>query len=330
MEKYNLIFRSIDDQSVEVSGILDKDLGKKVYEVPDSIEGKKVVAIGEKAFEDASAIEKVVLPETIISIKSCAFSKCEGLKEVILPNSLKSIGLLSFFYCTSLKSIRLPANIQEIDSSAFDCCKSLERIEVEEKNQCFSSLDGVLFSKDTTTLIRYPEGKPENKYSIPVCTKRIGEQGFYDCINLRSVTVTGNVEIIDRCAFDGCKKLDEVNLSEGLKEIRHWAFRYCNIEKIVIPNSVNQIEADAFYSCNRLSAIYTEENPSYKGIDGVLFENESDLFMAPCLIPANYVIPEGTTAIKENAFSGCLAESITIPSSVISIYDSAFSECENL
>ena len=134
MEKYNLIFRSIDDQSVEVSGILDKDLGKKVYEIPDSIEGKKVVAIGEKAFEDASAIEKVVLPETIISIKSCAFSKCEGLREVILPNSLKSLGLLSFFYCTSLKSIRLPANIQEIDVSAFDGCKNLERIDVEDNN----------------------------------------------------------------------------------------------------------------------------------------------------------------------------------------------------
>ena len=269
MEKYNLIFRSIDDQSVEVSGILDKDLGKKVYEIPDSIEGKKVVAIGEKAFEDTSAIEKVVLPETIISIKSCAFSKCEGLKEVILPNSLKSLGLLSFFYCTSLKSIRLPANIQEIDVSAFDGCKNLERIDVEDNNLYFSSLDGVLFSKDSTTLIRYPEGKTETKYSIPVCTNKIGENGFGDCNNLRSVTVPGNVKIIERCAFDGCRKLDEIYLCEGVEEIKQWAFRYCNIANIRIPNSLHQIGVEAFKSCNRLSSISTADNPSYRSIDEI-------------------------------------------------------------
>src|SRR5262249_40412535 len=74
----------------------------------------------------------------------------------------------------------------------------------------YSSLDGVLFNKSQTTLIRYPQAKAGSDYTIPNSVTSIGVQAFSECTKLTSVTVPTRVTSIGDWAFSGCTRLKRV------------------------------------------------------------------------------------------------------------------------
>jgi hypothetical protein len=84
------------------------------------------------------------------------FFNCSSIE---LPASLESIGKGAFFSCNKLTEINIPANVKEIGEVAFALCDNLEAINVAEENEYFTSIDGVLYDKDLTTLIQIPDAK---------------------------------------------------------------------------------------------------------------------------------------------------------------------------
>ena len=122
-------------------------------------------------------ITKITLSEGVTRVGDYAFCGSSA-SEVALPESLLEIGDEVFFDCRNLNHIYLPSGVCSISGDSFSSY-NLKSISVSGENRHFSSLDGVLYNKDMTALIRYPSGKHGDHYCIPRCVKRISYAAFY-------------------------------------------------------------------------------------------------------------------------------------------------------
>ncbi|MBR2130959.1 MAG: leucine-rich repeat domain-containing protein [Oscillospiraceae bacterium] len=98
-------------------------------EVPEKIDGKKVVAIGESAFLNQPKLKKIVLPETVTEIGATAFADCKVLSHVEAPGVV-TVGEAAFQNCENLKTILLSSALVMIDDRAFHSCGKLESLTV--------------------------------------------------------------------------------------------------------------------------------------------------------------------------------------------------------
>ena len=172
-----------------------------------------VSSIGEGAFSGCSSLETVEFAEgaTIETIGKNSFQQCTGLKEITIPNSVKKIEYEAFNSCQNLKTIHIPANTTSIDQGAFSLCGSLTQFEVDENNQQYSCVDGMLTSKDKKTLCIFPGGKANDEITLlsPSFTA-IGERAFYYCKKLTNVTIPKHVTSIGKEAFRMCDNLKTI------------------------------------------------------------------------------------------------------------------------
>ena len=204
-------------------------------DVPHEIDSYLVTAIGDYAFE-SSTLERIILPDTVLSIGDGAFQWCFSLTEITLPDSLISIGsnvfvdvslsqitlpgsLVSigrgaFNYCQSLTEITLPESLISISPGAWWSCRNLSRIEVLPGNPVYASLDGVLFDQSSSTLHTYPCGKEGDVYTVPDGVTVIGELAFEDCDALTQVILPSSLTSIGEDAFYGCDELT-LSVAEG-------------------------------------------------------------------------------------------------------------------
>jgi hypothetical protein len=122
--------------------------------------------VAELAFQFCTSLTNVVVPKAVASLGLQAFCCCFGLTNIALPASLLSLGDFAFYNCTNLPSIVIPGNATNIGIGVFSECTSLVAIGVDTLNPTYSSVDGILFNKAQTELIRYPPAKA-GRYWIP-------------------------------------------------------------------------------------------------------------------------------------------------------------------
>ncbi len=166
-----------------------------------------VMRIDYNAFYDCSSLTSVTIPNSVTSIGEEAFYYCHKLKSVTIPNSVTSIGQKAFCACDSLTSANIPANVTSVGYGAFGSCDKLERIYVDAENANYISLDGVLYSKDTTQLVQYPQGKQDTLYVVHDSVKTISQNAFLSCMNLKYVAIPYGVTKIEMYSFYNCWKL---------------------------------------------------------------------------------------------------------------------------
>ena len=216
-----------------------------------------VTNIGDWAFYCCSSLTSITIPDSVTSIGYNAFHGCGSLKSVTIPDGVTSIGDYAFSSCDSLTSVTIGNGVTSIGVNAFVDCRKLNQINVDTANTAYSSVNGVLFSKDKTELIKYPESKADTSYSIPDSVTSIGNSAFCDCYSLTSITIPNSVTSIGNSAFFRCSFLTSITIPDSVTSIGWNAFEYCSsLTSITIPDSVTSIGNRAFCGCDCLKAAY--------------------------------------------------------------------------
>ena len=281
-----------------------------------------VTSIGECAFYGCSILTDITIPKGVTSIEYGTFSRCTSLTSIEIPEGVTSIGNNAFNECSSLTSMEIPESVASIGRYVFSRCSSLESINVDVNNINYISENGVIFNKEKTKIIRYPEGKKNLKeYTIPSTVTTLEWCAFEGC-SLENIKLSEGVKSIGVYAFLRCDNLKSMNIPEGVKSIEDYAFKECSsLTSIEISEGVTSIGRDAFYGCSSLTSINIPEGVT--NIEGNTFSGCSSL--------TSINIPEGVTSIKDGAFSGCSnLKSITIPEGVTRIGYSTFYGCTSL
>ncbi len=246
--------------------------------------GNSIKTIGYEAFYGCSSLKTILIPESLTQIDGGAFYGCSSLESFSIPKNVTSIGNRTFVGCSSLKSITGHNDITSIGELAFTSCtmleyftigdsietigiqafhdtKSLKAINVSENNKNFSSVDGVLFDKNKTTLIIYPKAKTNDSYKIPDSVTSIEKEAFSCCLALKSIEIPDSVNFIGGYAFNGCESLEYINIPNSVDSIEDCAFNLCtSLEYITLPRSVTRIGTMAFLGCSSLKEV-TIVNP---------------------------------------------------------------------
>ncbi|MCD8019852.1 MAG: leucine-rich repeat domain-containing protein [Clostridiales bacterium] len=172
------------------------------------------------------------VPSTVESISNRAFENCGDLEELIIQKNVTSIGKRVFTNCLSLKSII-----------------------VSSDNESYCSVDGVLYSKDKTSLIAYPKAL-SGSYTIPSGVTKIENWAFVNCTKLTGITIGENVTKIGLASFARCTALTSITIPDSVMTIGAVSFAGClNLSDVFIGSGVTVIDNAAFVNCYELDTI---------------------------------------------------------------------------
>jgi hypothetical protein len=252
--------------------------------IPSTINGLPVTRIGEGAFGENFSVTRITL-----------------------PNSVTSVGAYAFAYCYGLTNINIPASVTDIGDDVFGLCINLPAITVHPLNSFYSSVNGVLFNKNQTILLKCPAGKP-GAFSIPNTVNTIEDNAFAYCIGLSNITVPSSVTHIGSSAFSDCTGLTAITVDalnsfyssvDGVLYNKSQAtLIQCPAGKPgshTLPNSVTNIGDQAFASCARLTNIILSARVASIG----------DYAFAWCTSLTTLIMPASLINISDRAFNYC-------------------------
>jgi len=268
----------------------------------------------------------------------------ESIQSVTVEDGVTSIAYGAFIDCPILQTITIPSSVTSIGMYIDGGCISLTDFEVASGNESYCSIDGILYNKSVTELIRVPCMKsgvlviPNGVTSIgdfaieycslltsvtfPASLTAIGRAVFQGCSGLTTMTIPDSVTTIDDSAFGGCTALTSITLPSGITIISPHVFSGCDsLTSITIPDGVTTIESGAFSDCNSLTSITIPDSVTSFGYSA--FVNCDSLTSLP--------IAKGVTTIGEMAFSYCDSlTDIIIPDHITRIGTQAFANCDSL
>lgn len=307
----------------------------------------------------SAKIKRVVIQSGVTSIGDFAFNNCFRIEQVEISDTVTSIGKSAFSQNYYLTTIEIPFSVERIGQYALENCSKLQSINVDTNNNNFCSIDGVLYNKEVTELIKYPQNKQDSTYVMPdtletIATYAIRQaliEKIYISKNLSNMTLGVNPSSITGTQFksivvdehnenyssqdgvlfnkektkllmfpSGNTDMNEYVIPNSVKEIHTDAFIFAKIKNVIIPNSVEKIGDEAFLGSN-LIEISIPDSVTSMGVG--TFNN--------CYTLEKVEIGKGLTEIGSSCFdrNKSLVE-VVIPENIIKINPYCFRGCESL
>ena len=234
------------------------------------------------------------------------------VEDMEIPQGVTGIGENAFRGCSSIVRVTIPDSVVNIEAGAFADCSRLAEIAVDENNQYYKSVDGLLLTKDGRTLVAVPAGKED--VTIPKGVVVIGEKSLLKCKRISKFDIPNGVTEIGIMAFSGCSSLMSISYPPSMAKIGH----------------------GAFYGCDNLADIYITDIPSWCGLSSIAehggrpLEGGRKLYLNGVLVD-ELKIPDGVTRINSYVFYGCSSLTrVSIPRGVEFVGGGAFAYCKNL
>ena len=300
-----------------------------------SIDGLLLTKDGRTLVAVPGGIERVKIPDGVVTIGGFAFLGCRKLSKVSIPDGVTSIGVKSFALCGGLARIEIPPSMAKIGHDAFGECRNLADVYVTDLSAWCRISYGW---PDECNPLCYGgnlclNGLPLKELKIPDDVTNIGHLAFRGCSSLTRVTISRNVQKIDGGAFGKCPNLVEFKVENGnrhynskngllvSKDGRTLVAVPGGLENVTIPDNVEDIGGGAFHGCCKLSAVAIPNG--VKSIGGGAFVGCSRL--------SEVEIPDSVVSVGSYAFMDCRGLKIaTVPKNVKAIPNGMFQNCTNL
>ena len=148
----------------------EEQLDEKHIEVPQKLGGYTVTALGPRSFYQHKALRSITLPDTLETVEGASFYRCYSLEKLHLPDSISKIECNPVFRCSALSEITVSPN-----------------------NSFYTTNDGVLYNKEKTQMIAYPEGKTQRIYTVPRSVKKLNIDSFGYHPKVKHIVIYSNV-----------------------------------------------------------------------------------------------------------------------------------------
>lgn len=224
----SLTYEKYDDH-VEITG---SDYKATSIEIPETISGLPVTAIGDYAF-NGSSISSITIPGSVKTIGKYAFSMSSNLKSVTIPDSVEFIDLRAFDLCKQLSEVNLPDKMIEMSAKVFDNTPWMDAQRQKSDLVIINGnlIDGanakgeVVVPDDVKYVSAGAFERNEDITSVvfPSSITKINDNVFFYCSNLKSVDAK-SCTFIDSMAFAYCNKLTDLKVSGKMTKIDYMAF----------------------------------------------------------------------------------------------------------
>lgn len=245
------------------------------------------------------------------------------ISRIVIENGITSLGDWNF-QGSDATAISIPASVTEISQYAMDAMSELKEIQIDSENPSYKlSTDGVLFSADDKTLMKFPAKSDLTEYTVPITVETLNAQAF-SYTELESLTLPEALKNIGDYCFAYAQNLKQLTIPDSVTEMGTYTIAYSSIEKVVLGDGITKVP-DAFAYGDFPTG---SDNTALKEVtfgDNVKTIGQSAFYHASGLTSVEF--PDSLETIEKFAFRGCSAlEGVVFPSKIETIGDSAFQD----
>ena len=195
---------------------------------------------------------------------------------------------------------------------------TLQSVTVASDNAFLSSQDGVIFNKDKTVLLWYPEGKPDTSYIVPASVTELESWSLGRVSALTSVTLPNGLKYIASYVLDDCPNLTTLNLPSSLEFIGYYSLCRIKVSSIVVPENIKVLDAYFLALCPELTSV---ELPStLTRMDFYVLSSDPKLKTVTCKAANPPVITAGQEVFKNTPIASA---TLRVPAGSKALYQAA-------